>query len=243
MYISKQWLEDYVFLPDSLSAEEIADMLTMHTVEVEEVVDPAALLDMVVVGRVVSVEDHPDADSLQVCMVNAGGDVVQVVCGGSNVKKDMNVALGQIGAHVQWHGKGEPVELKKTKIRGVESFGMICAAEEIGLGELFKTDDEKAILDLSDIDAKPGTPLKEALSLDNAIFDIDNKSLSNRPDLWGHFGIAREIAALSRKQLSDYAPPAIEEVAEPAIDLHLSLSSFIVVYFVFIVCHLMNMQA
>lgn len=96
----------------------------------------------------------------------------------------------------KWHGEGDLVEIKKSKLRGVDSYGMICGAVEIGLADLFPTKEEAHILDLSDFDAPAGTPLADALDLNDIILEIDNKSMTNRPDLWGHYGIAREIAAL-----------------------------------------------
>jgi phenylalanyl-tRNA synthetase beta chain len=116
----------------------------------------------------------------------------------------MKVALAGIGAKVKWHGEGELVELKPVEIRGVPSEGMICGADEIGLLELFPKKEEKEIVDLTHLTAKPGTALAVALGLDDVVFEIDNKSLSNRPDLWGHYGIAREVAALFGKSLKPY---------------------------------------
>jgi len=106
------------------------------------------------------------------------------------------VAVALPGAMCKWHGEGDLVEIKKSKLRGVDSYGMICGAVEIGLADLFPTKEEAHILDLSDFDAPAGTPLADALDLNDIILEIDNKSMTNRPDLWGHYGIAREIAAL-----------------------------------------------
>ena len=108
----------------------------------------------------------------------------------------MKVAVALPGAMCKWHGEGDLVEIKKSKLRGVDSYGMICGAVEIGLADLFPTKEESHILDLSDFDAPAGTPLADALDLNDIILEIDNKSMTNRPDLWGHYGIAREIAAL-----------------------------------------------
>jgi phenylalanyl-tRNA synthetase beta chain len=116
----------------------------------------------------------------------------------------MLVAVAKLGARVRWHGEGEPIVMEKATIRGVESFGMICAADEIGLAERFPKKDEREIVDLSGMNVKPGTPLVEALELNDVIFEIDNKSLSHRPDLWGHYGIAREVAVLFNREVSKY---------------------------------------
>ena len=107
---------------------------------------------------------------------------------------------------VRWHGEGEPVVIKNSKLRGVESFGMICASDEIGLGDLFPASQEGEILDLSDFAVPAGTSLAEALDMDDVLLEIDNKSMTNRPDLWGHYGIAREIAALYNLELAEIKP-------------------------------------
>ena len=243
MKISFNWLKDYVKLPDSISPEAVAEQLKLSTVEVESVENLAAQLENVVVGKILKCEMHPGADKLKVCEVDLGlpppgsppqaGGHQQIVCGGSNVTEGMLVAVAKIGAKVKWHGEGELVTLEKATIRGVESSGMICGADEIGLQALFPKKDEKEVLDLSvilskakdpftliardssakpqnDKSIKPGTPLSEALKLNDAIFEIDNKSLSNRPDLWGHYGIAREVAVLNNRAVAPYTAAAIK---------------------------------
>nr|MBP9695504.1 phenylalanine--tRNA ligase subunit beta [Candidatus Magasanikbacteria bacterium] len=175
----------------------------------------------VVVGLVKSMAKHPNADKLNVCKVEIGPSAnarddkskgLQIVCGGSNVRVGMKVALAQIGAKVKWHGEGDLVELKPVEIRGVPSEGMICGADEIGLIEMFPKKEEKEIVDLSYLPlTKVGAPLASVLGLDDVVFEIDNKSLSNRPDLWGHYGIAREISALFNKNLKPYTVKAIEK--------------------------------
>lgn len=210
MKVSLNWLNDFVDL-SGISPEEIGSRLTMGVVEVEGIEKQGAQLDGIVVGRVTRISAHPDADKLQVCMVSAGEQEVQVVCGGTNLKKGMLVAFGTVGATVQWHG-GEEMVLKKIKIRGVESSGMICASDEIGLQEMFPKKSEFEILDLTDvISAKAGTPLALALGLGDVIFDIDNKSMTHRPDLWGHFGLARELSALFGRKLKEMRPRAVKE--------------------------------
>lgn len=204
MLISKQWLQDFIDL-SKVDPKEIAKRLSLSTVEVEGVKTLGEGLEGVVVGLVKTVEKHPNADKLNVCSVSVGSKTLNIVCGGSNVRVGMKVALAGIGAKVKWHGEGELVELKPVEIRGVASEGMICGADEIGLIEMFPKKEEKEIVDLSAVaSAKAGTPLAKALGLDDVIFEIDNKSLSNRPDLWGHYGIAREISALFQKNLKPY---------------------------------------
>ncbi|MFA6547598.1 MAG: phenylalanine--tRNA ligase subunit beta [Candidatus Magasanikbacteria bacterium] len=205
MLISYNWLKQYINLPDSVSAQEVGDKLKNAVVEVEKVEAQGADLDKIVVGKVTSVQKHPNADKLNICTVEFGEKFpAQVVCGGSNVVEGMLVAFAPLGAKVRWHGEGELVELKKAKIRDIESYGMICASTEIGLGAMYPLKSEKEILDLTDKNLKVGMPLAEALGLNDAIFEIDNKSLSNRPDLWGHYGIAREVAVLYNRDLKNY---------------------------------------
>lgn len=210
MLISFNWLKQYVDLPDSISPEELGLKLTMGVAEVEGVEKQGEALDNIVVAEVKKVEKHPDADKLNVCEVYDGTESFQVVCGGSNVVQGMKVAFGKIGAKVKWHGEGDLIELTKAKIRGVESFGMICASTEIGLAEMYPLGSEKEILDLSSINAKAGTPLAKALGLDDAVIEIDNKSLTHRPDLWGHYGMAREVALAYHKKLKEYSPSEIK---------------------------------
>ncbi|MBI5732211.1 MAG: phenylalanine--tRNA ligase subunit beta [Candidatus Magasanikbacteria bacterium] len=210
MLVSFNWLKEYVNIPSLVTPEEAALKLTMSTVEVEGVKKLGKGLENIVVGEVKKVAKHPQTDKLKVCAVDGGQKKYQVVCGGSNVKEGMKVALARVGAKIRWHGEGGLVELKSASIRGVESEGMICAASEIGLAEKFPLRNEREILDLSFLKVKPGALLAEALSLDDAVFEIENKSMSNRPDLWGHYGLARELAVLYRKELKKYDPPAFK---------------------------------
>lgn len=196
MKVSLNWIRDYVQLPADADLKKLAYDLTMSTVEVEDATDLGASFHDMVVGVINTIEQHPNADKLKVCKTDIGGRVEDIVCGGSNLREGMKVAVALPGAMCKWHGEGDLVEIKKSKLRGVDSYGMICGAVEIGLADLFPTKEEAHILDLSDFDAPVGTPLADALDLNDIILEIDNKSMTNRPDLWGHYGIAREIAAL-----------------------------------------------
>ncbi|MCR5531918.1 MAG: phenylalanine--tRNA ligase subunit beta [Lachnospiraceae bacterium] len=197
MKLSLSWIKDYVSLPDDADLKKLAYDLTMDTVEVEDVEYLGKRFEKMVVGVIEAVEPHPNADKLRVCTVDIGdGEPKQIVCGGINLAVGMKVAVSVPGAIVRWHGEGEPVEIKKSKLRGVESYGMICASDEIGLGDLFPSKEEAEILDLSFLDVPAGTTIADALDLNDVLLEIDNKSMTNRPDLWGHYGIAREIAAL-----------------------------------------------
>lgn len=214
MKLSLNWIKDYVKIPDDADLSRLAYDLTMSTVEVEGVFDLGAQFDKIVVGVIKEVLPHPNADKLRVCRVDIGTeDIKDIVCGGSNLEVGMKVVVACPGAMVRWHGEGEPVEIKNAKLRGVASFGMICAAVEVGLADLFPTDDDHAIMDLSAFDAKAGDPVAKVLGLEDMILEIDNKSMTNRPDLWGHYGIAREIAALYDLPLADlgeYTPETDE---------------------------------
>ncbi len=197
MKLSLNWIKDYVKLPDDMDLSKLAYDLTMSTVEVEGAERLADQFDKIVVGEIKEVLPHPNADKLRVCRVDIGdGEIKDIVCGGSNLEAGMKVVVACPGAMVRWHGEGEPVEIKNAKLRGVPSFGMICASVEVGLADLFPANDDHEIMDITAFDAVAGTPLATALDLDDIILEIDNKSMTNRPDLWGHYGIARELAAL-----------------------------------------------
>lgn len=200
MKLSLNWIKDYVDLPANLEMKELAHQLTMRTVEVEGYERLAETLAQIVLARILRMEAHPNADQLRVCFCDAGAaGELQIVCGGSNLYVGEWIALALPGARVVWHGEGEPVKIKAGKLRGVRSDGMICASSELGLADLFPAGEEHEILDLTDFEIKErreGQPLVEALELDDIILEIDNKSMTHRPDLWGHYGMARELAAI-----------------------------------------------
>ena len=222
MKVSLNWIRDYVKLPADADLKKLAFDLTMSTVEVEDTVDLGAAFHDMVVGVINTIEQHPNADKLRVCKTDiGGGDIKDIVCGGSNLREGMKVAVALPGSVCRWHGEGEPVEIKKSKLRGVESYGMICGAVEIGLENLFPSTEEAHILDLSDFDAPAGTPLAEALDLNDIILEIDNKSMTNRPDLWGHYGIAREIAALYDLPMKEF--PHFDRNVENTSGFHVTV--------------------
>ncbi|MBO5415994.1 MAG: phenylalanine--tRNA ligase subunit beta [Clostridia bacterium] len=214
MKLSLNWIKDYVKLPEDMDLTRLAYDLTMSTVEVEGAENLAERFDKIVVGEIKEVLPHPNADKLRVCKVDVGdGEIKDIVCGGSNLEAGMKVVVACPGAMVRWHGEGEPVEIKNAKLRGVASFGMICASVEVGLCDLFPAAEEHEIMDVTAFDAPAGTPLADALGLNDIILEIDNKSMTNRPDLWGHYGIAREIAALydlPLVQFEQYVPTTSE---------------------------------
>ena len=207
MKLSLNWIKKYVPLPDDMDMAQLAYDLTMSTVEVEGMEKLADQFENICIGVINEIQPHPNADKLKVCMVSLGEDEVQqIVCGGSNLYVGQKVAVSRPGAMVRWHGEGEPVKIGITKLRGVQSYGMICASSEIGLFDLFPFEEEATIVDLSAFDAPAGTNVAVALGLDDMILEIDNKSMTNRPDLWGHYGIARELAALYDLPLAKFEP-------------------------------------
>jgi phenylalanyl-tRNA synthetase beta chain len=205
MKISLQWLSQFVEIPKDLSPKKIGELFTVRTAEVEGVIEEGQAFENMVVGLAKTVKPHPNADKLRIAETDIGSQTVQIVCGGVNLKEGMKVAVALPGARVKWHGEGDLITLEKTKIRGEESVGMICAGEEIGLpagGEHEIIDLEKQKIDKELL--KPGTPLAQALGKNDIILEVDNKSLTHRPDLWGHYGIAREMAAIFNAKLKPY---------------------------------------
>lgn len=221
MIFSYDWLK--TFVPDILPPEELEEKLTMHTVEVEGVMNAGKSLEGIVVGKLLSIEKHPDADRLAVCSVDIGKRKPEtVVCGGSNLVEGHAYAFGTIGAQVQWHGEGEPIILQEAKIRGVKSRGMICAAEEIGLGDVYPKKDEKEVLDITDMLGKnvvAGEPLADALHMDSILIDIDNKSMTHRADLFSHRGMGREISAVLGIPFSDTEIPSQSITGKPSVSV------------------------
>jgi phenylalanyl-tRNA synthetase beta chain len=204
MYLSLNCLKEFVKIPKKIEAQEVARLLTMHTVEVESWRLQNQDFDKVVVGKVLSVSSHPNADRLRLAKVDIKKEVVEVVCGASNLAKGQKVALATVGAILP-----NGLEIKESEIRGQKSSGMICAEDELGLG-----DDHEGIIVLKD-SAKTGQSFADYLGLNDTIFEIDNKSLSNRGDLWGHYGMARELSVLFKTPLRSYLTHD-EKLLEPS---------------------------
>lgn len=199
MLFSEQWLRSFV--DPALDTDALGQLLTMAGLEVEQIKPAAADFSSVVVGHILSTEKHPDADRLKVCQVDAGqGEPLQIVCGAPNAAAGMKVPCALVGA------KLPGFEIKKAKLRGVASFGMLCSAKELGL-----SDDHGGLYPLPD-DAAVGQDVRQVLDLDDAIIEI---SLTpNRADCLSLVGVAREVAALTDLPLT---VPAIEPVV-PTID-------------------------
>ena len=188
MKISLNWLKEYIDL-NGISVKEIVHQLTMSGLEVEDYVDQNELYKKFVVGSVVKKDKHSNADKLSVCIVNDGNEELQVICGAPNVDAGQKVVFAKIGAIVP-NGN---FEIKKAKIRGVESFGMICAEDELELSE-----DHSGIMIL-DNDLKEGTPISEALGLNDVLMEI--AITPNRPDALSHIGVARDLSAIFDRDL------------------------------------------
>lgn len=206
MNISLKFLQRYVDLPKDLTYNQIAFDLTMRTVEVEDVINTADKFHDIVVGEIKEVKAHPNADALRICMVDVGeSDLKQIVCGGTNLTAGHKVCVAKPGSEVVWHGEGEPVLLKETKLRGESSYGMICSPSEVYLSDIIVTKEEREITDFTElgIDCEVGQNVAEVMDLDDVIFEVDNKSLSNRPDMWGHLGVARELATIYKVPLKE----------------------------------------
>jgi len=196
MNVSVRWLNRHIDLSD-LTPEQIANDLTLSTAETEGITRFGAGLEQLVIGHVIEHGRHPDAEKLTVNQVDLGGGVVnQIVCGAPNVGAGQKVVVIQPGARLPDVGPKAGIKIKKAKIRGVESLGMICSEAELGLSE-----DHDGIMVLAD-DLVPGTRFVDVFPVQDDVIEIDNKSINHRPDLWGHRGIARELAAIYGRKLN-----------------------------------------
>lgn len=211
MKVSLNLIKKYVDLPAELTSKQIAYDLTLRTVEVESVEDTSAKYNNIIVGKILEVRNHPNADKLKICITDIGEkEPVQIVCGGSNLYVGEYVVVSLPGSKVVWHGEGEPIEIKETKMRGELSCGMICGATEVYLDNFFLPKDEHEIVDLKEIECYPGQKISELVCMDDTVIEIDNKSLTNRPDLWGHYGIARELSAIYNVPLKELPKASID---------------------------------
>lgn len=188
MQISLNWLKDYINL-DGISVEQVSATLTDIGLEVEAIQKSAAFGDTVVVGRIVDAVKHPNADTLKVCKVDIGKpDPLQIVCGAPNARVGLDACVALVGTTLPGDFK-----IKEAKIRGEESFGMMCSAKELGL-----SDGHEGIIELQ-TNYKPGTPVIKALGLDDVILTLN--VTPNRADCLGHIGVARDLSARLGKPL------------------------------------------
>ncbi len=188
MFVSINWIKEYVDL-SGLDIKKLINSFTLATAEVEDIIVKGEDLRDVVVGEILSVENHPNSKKLHLLKVDGGDRIYDVVCGAPNVRENMKIAFVKAG------GRVPAGEITKATVAGYESEGMCCSAFELGL-----SDDKSGLMEI-DVDAPNGTDLKEIYPIDDIIFEVDNKSLTNRPDLWGIYGIAREFAALTDREL------------------------------------------
>ena len=189
------WISDYVDFT-GLDKLDLISKFSLSTAEVEnEIFFKGSDLEGVVVAEIKSVENHPNSKKLHLLKVDAGDvkdgepQLVDVVCGAPNVRVGMKTAFAKVGARL-----GE-INIAPRPVAGFESFGMCCSEKEIGI-----SDDNSGIMDLDPALAN-GTDIKNVFDIDDIVFEVDNKSLTNRPDLWGHYGIAREFAAIAGREL------------------------------------------
>ena len=200
MLLSCNKLKSYIKNSNDIDWENIWKTFTIRTAEVESVKKVGNNLDNVVIAKIVKCEKHPDSDHMHILQVECDEEnPVQVVCGAPNVRVGLKTAYIKVGGHI------EGIEIKSRPLRGIISNGMCCSGKELGI-----SDNHDGILELPS-DAPVGMNIKEYLPIEDIIVEIDNKSLTNRPDLWGHYGIAREIAAITNHEL---LPLEISEIED-----------------------------
>ena len=190
MFLSMNWIQDFVDL-NGLDKLELIHKFSLSTAEVEnEIFFKGSDISGIVVAEIKSVEEHPESKKLHLLKVDAGdAELTDVVCGAPNVRVGMKTAFAKIGAKI-----GE-ITIAPRPLAGYTSYGMCCSEAEVGI-----SDDNSGIMDITE-DVANGTDIKDLYEIDDIVFEVDNKSLTNRPDLWGHYGIAREFAALAGREL------------------------------------------
>ena len=190
MFLSMNWISDFVDLT-GLDKMDLIRRFSLSTAEVEnEIFMKGSDFSGIVVAEIKEIENHPKSEKLHLLKVDIGeAELVDVVCGAPNVRVGMKTAFAKVGARL-----GE-IEIAPRPLAGYMSNGMCCSEKEIGI-----SDDNSGIMDILE-DVKNGTDLKDVYEIDDIVFEVDNKSLTNRPDLWGHYGIAREFASLAGRPL------------------------------------------
>ena len=190
MKISCNILKKHIKNSEDIDFLKIWDKFTIRTAEVEEVIEKGKQFDGVVSAKIVECNDHPKSNKLHILKVDTGSEILQIVCGAPNVR------VGLIGACIKVGGHIENIEIGVRPLVGVDSYGMMCSGRELGI-----SDDHNGIIELPE-DTPIGIDIKELFPIEDIIVEIDNKSLTHRPDLWGHYGIAREIAAITNHELN-----------------------------------------
>ena len=198
MLISMNWINDFVDLK-GLDIPALIQRFTLSTAEVEDVYEMGRDLRGVVAGRILSVENHPDSKKLHLLKVDGGDRIYDVVCGAPNVREGLIVPFVKEGGMVGGQ------EIGMAKLAGYESHGMCCSEKELGISA-----DHSGLMELPD-DTPVGRDITELYGIIDTVFAVDNKSLTNRPDLWGHYGIAREFAALSCRELKPLETVSLEQ--------------------------------
>ncbi len=192
MFVSMNWINEYVDL-SGLDVEEIIHRFTLSTAEVEDIIYKGNDIEKVVAGKIISIENHPNSKKLHLLKVDVGEKVLDIVCGAPNVREGMVVPVAMAGGRVCGG------EIKTAVVAGYESSGMCCSESELGI-----SDDHSGLMEL-DGDIRLGTDICDIFPIKDVIFEVDNKSLTNRPDLWGHYGIAREFSAITKRPLKPLA--------------------------------------
>ena len=209
MLISCNKLKSHIKNGEDIDWLNIWDTFTIRTAEVEGVKKVGDQIDNIVIAEIVECIKHPDSDHMHVLKVNCGEEEpIQVVCGAPNVRVGLKTAYIKVGGHI------DGIEIKSRPLRGILSNGMCCSGRELGI-----SDNHDGILEFPS-DAPVGTDVKDYLPIDDIIVEIDNKSLTNRPDLWGHYGIAREIAAITDHEL---LPLDLAEIKNDKQDLEITI--------------------
>ena len=209
MYLSMNWISDFVDLK-GLDKMKLIHQFSLSTAEVEnDIFMKGSDISGIVCAEIKSVEEHPESKKLHLLKVDIGeADLVDVVCGAPNVRVGMKTAFAKLGAKI-----GD-ITIAPRKLAGYASHGMCCSEKEIGI-----SDNNDGIMEITD-DIANGTDLKEVYAIEDIIFEVDNKSLTNRPDLWGHYGIAREFAALTGRELKPIGGVDLTQYANlPKIDM------------------------
>jgi len=208
MWLSLNWIKDFVDYDIDREPIDLGCLISLSVAEVEDVKIVGKALDQVRVVEVLKTEPHPDADKLKLATLTDGTEERTIVCGASNCRAGIKLPFADLGSEFEIKGKDGKVStlvIKPTKIRGVESTGMLCSEEELGLA-----DTSEGVLELP-ADTPLGVKLSELDAFsgqDDVLFEIDNKSLTHRPDLWGHYGFAREFATIFDLPLKEQ--PGIE---------------------------------
>ena len=220
MRISLNWLKKYVEIPESVSNEDLVRLIGARLVEVESVIDETHKYDNIFIVRVETCEKIPDTH-LTLCQINAGGDLIQVVCGAPNVYQGMLAVWIAPGAIVPASvHEDAPFVIGKRKMQGYDSCGMLAGADELDFGE-----DHSGIVEIDPEMAQPGDKLADIFELNDLILDIENKSLTHRPDCFGVIGFAREVSGILGKRFgSDFSRGASKTpVATGVLALTLAL--------------------